>query len=178
LPTVRGIVDNYKGVIAVHSQAGRGTTFQIYLPAQPSAELAGATETPSSAVRGNGELILVVDDDDSVRDVTSVVLTRHGYRVLAAANGTEAIALFAPRSLEIRMIVTDVGMPELDGCALVQIVRRLNPATRILAISGLHDASDRLRHVAYEGPVLTKPFTSEEMLHAIHDALAGETASR
>ncbi|HVS53402.1 MAG TPA: response regulator [Opitutaceae bacterium] len=171
LPTVRGIVESYGGVISLHSRLGHGTTFQIFLPASPGNELLN-TATPGAAIPlGHGELVIVVDDDDNVRDVTSAMLVRHGYRVLAAANGTEAVALFAARSLEVRVVVTDVSMPHLDGVALARIVRNLNPATRLLAMSGLPDAAERLRTHEFPGAFLHKPFTAETLLRTIHELL-------
>ncbi|QYM78370.1 response regulator [Horticoccus luteus] len=173
LPTVRGIVESYGGIVTVESQPGRGTTFRVYFPALPGSELTEQSDTSVAAPRGQNELIIVVDDDDNVRDVTAAMLTRHGYRVLAAANGTEAVALFAPRSLEVKLVVTDLGMPQLDGCALAQIVQRLSPATKILAISGLPDAGSRLGNFHFDGPFLPKPFTAEALLTAISETLAG-----
>jgi signal transduction histidine kinase len=170
LPTVRSIVENQRGVITLHSRVGHGTTFQVILPASPDAEFAQGAAPGPAAPRGTGELILVVDDDENVRDVTTAMLSRNGYRVLAAANGTEAVALFAPRSLEISVLVTDLNMPELDGFALAKVVRSLNPSTRILAMSGMSDASD-LRRQNIPGPLLTKPFTSEALLVKIRELL-------
>ncbi|HYD85199.1 MAG TPA: response regulator, partial [Opitutus sp.] len=170
LPTVRSIVENQRGVITLHSRVGHGTTFQVILPASPDAEFTQGTAPGPAAPRGTGELILVVDDDENVRDVTTAMLSRNGYRVLAAANGTEAVALFAPRSLEISVVVTDLNMPELDGFALAKVVRSLNPSTRILAMSGMSDTSD-LRRQNIPGPLLTKPFTSEALLVKIRELL-------
>ncbi len=171
LPTVRGIVDNHHGVITLNSRVGHGTTFQVFLPAAPGVALAIEGAGGFSAARGHGELVLVVDDDDNVRDVTSAMLSRHGYRVLAAANGTEAVALFAPRSLEVQVVVTDLSMPHLDGVAFARVVRSLNPSTRIVAITGLADAAERLRGQSQFALCLTKPFTAEKLLHALHEML-------
>lgn len=173
LPTVRSIIDNYQGAIKVHSQAGRGTTFQVYLPAQPGHAAAETASATPAMLRGQGELVLVVDDDDNVRDIVTTMLTRHNYRVLAAANGTEAVALFAPRSLEVRAVITDLAMPQLDGYALAQIVHQLNPTTRILTMSGVSGARERLQQSTCDGPFLAKPFTSETLLQALQTALAG-----
>jgi two-component system cell cycle sensor histidine kinase/response regulator CckA len=178
LPTVRGIVESHRGVIALHSRVGQGTTFQVYLPASPGSEIFNAPPGAASAPRGQGELILVVDDDDNVRDVTTAMLARHGYRTLAAANGTEAVALFAPRSLEIRVVVTDLSMPHLDGIALARVVRSLNPSTRLMAISGVPDASERLRSQQFAGPLLTKPFTADTLLNTIHELLTEGSTPR
>jgi two-component system cell cycle sensor histidine kinase/response regulator CckA len=172
LPTVRGIVENHQGVIVLNSRVGHGTTFQVYLPATPGVELVPEAPNDQATPTGRGELILVVDDDENVRDVTSAMLVRNGYQVIAAANGTEAVALFAPRSLEVKVVVTDLSMPFLDGIALSRVVQSLNPSTRILVISGVPDAEERLRGQQFYDPFLTKPFTAEKLLGAIREVLA------
>jgi Signal transduction histidine kinase len=178
LSTVRSIVENYQGVITLHSRLGQGTTFQVYLPATPGTRLAADSTENTAAPRGQGELILVVDDDDSVRDLTTAMLSRHGYRVLAAASGTEAVALFAPRSLEVRLIVTDIGMPELDGYALAKVATSLNPSIHILAISGLVEARDRVQRQHVNARFLAKPFTSSALLASVHDLLHSGASTR
>ncbi len=172
LPTVRSIVENSQGTILLDSHVGRGTTFSVYLPASPGSGIEGNVASPIAAPRGNGELILVVDDDENVRDITSATLARHGYRVIAAANGTEAVALFAPRSLEVRLVVTDLSMPELDGIALAKIVRSLNPSIRLLMISGIASSSARLRRQPLGAPLLPKPFTADKLLGSVHEILS------
>ena len=178
LSTVRGIVESYRGAVLLQSQVGAGTTFQVFLPATPGVELHHAIATSVALPRGHGELILVVDDDTNVRDITSAILVRQGYRVIAAQDGTEAIALFAPRTLEIKLVVTDLSMPNLDGIALSRIIRSLNPSVRILAISGLADEKDRLRRQpGASNAFLAKPFTADTLLVAVSDLLrTGETA--
>jgi len=178
LSTVRSIVENFKGVITLHTRVGQGTTFQVYLPASPGTDLTSKLSDASAAPRGHGELILVVDDDDSVRDVTTAMLSRQGYRVLAASNGTEAVALFAPRSLEVRLIITDLGMPELDGYALTKIATSLNPAIHVLAISGMVDSRERLEKQHINVRFLAKPFTSAALLSTVHDLLSSSSGSR
>jgi signal transduction histidine kinase len=176
LSTVRGIVESHQGSITVQTRPCYGTTFQILLPASPSKEAELDAAVGAVIPRGQGELILVADDDASVRDTTSAALTGHGYRVLAAADGTEALALFAPRSLEIRLVVTDLDMPNLDGSALARIVRNLNPSTRILTVSGSADAEDPRRKAPLAGAFLAKPFSREVLLGTIHELLRRKSA--
>ncbi|HWA10070.1 MAG TPA: response regulator [Opitutaceae bacterium] len=172
LATVRGIVENHKGSITVQTQAGHGTSFQILLPAMPGTECATGPAGTSAIPRGQGELILVADDDANVRDVTSATLTDHGYRVLAAADGTEAVALFAPRSLDVKVLITDLDMPNLDGAALTRIVRTMNPTIQVVTVSGSAEANDPRRHSPLAGTFLAKPFTSELLLTTIHELLS------
>jgi two-component system, cell cycle sensor histidine kinase and response regulator CckA len=115
-------------------------------------------------------LILVVDDDPNVREITSAILSSHGYRVLAAADGAEAISLFAPRSLEIRVVVADLSMPLLDGHALMRVLRNLNPSIRVLAISGQAEQQELFRRQT-ANPLLPKPFSMHALLASIHDLL-------
>ncbi|HWA10942.1 MAG TPA: response regulator [Opitutaceae bacterium] len=164
LSTVRGIVESHNGFITLKTEAGRGTTFRVYLPATE-----GSAEGPSSAhpfaSRGNGELILIVDDEPNVRDITAAILARHGYRVLVAGDGTEAVAMFAPRSSEIQLVITDVNMPYLDGAAVANVVRRINPDVKILAISGMDSGRDSpSRSRAFANAFLLKPFKVEQLL--------------
>ncbi len=171
LPTVRAIVEAHHGIVTVESRAGQGTRFQVCLPAAPFAQ---ATEGPGERAtlrQGQGELILVVDDDPSVRDLTAAILDRNGYRVLAAADGVEAVALFAPRSLEIRAVVTDLSMPQLDGFGLIKIIRNLSPTTRIVAMSGRAEHQSRLEGQDSRCECLLKPFTSDALLTALHSLL-------
>jgi two-component system cell cycle sensor histidine kinase/response regulator CckA len=172
LATVRGIVQGNQGVITVQTHVGQGTTFQILLPASPGSDYSAAPIAAAVIPRGKGELILVADDDASLRDLTSATLTDHGYRVLAAVDGTEALALFAPRSLEIKVVVTDLDMPNLDGSVLTKVVRSLNPSIRILTVSGSADVDDPRRHSPLAGTFLAKPFTSEMLLGRVHELLA------
>ena len=165
LSTVRGIVENHRGFIALQTAAGTGTTFQVYLPAAETEDATVASVHPFLP-RGNGELILLVDDEVNNRDVTHATLARYGYRVLVAGNGTEAIALFVPRREEIRLVITDLNMPNLDGSALARILLRLKPDLRILAISGLVP-----KPVDIPADFLAKPFKTEVLLFKVHAML-------
>jgi CheY-like chemotaxis protein len=175
LPTVRSIVESYRGTVALQSKVGRGTTFSVYLPALPGSGIDGEGELPAQVPRGKGELIMVVDDDENVRDVTGATLARHGYRVVAAASGTEAVALFAPRSLEIRLVVTDISMPDLDGIMLTRIIRNLNPSIRLLLMSG--NSIETGRREQLPARLLTKPFTAGKLLGGVNELLAAPPPS-
>ncbi len=171
LSTVRGIVTQHHGDITVQSQVGRGTTFTILLPAAVGFEEQVDRAALNKIPRGQGELVLVVDDDSSVREITSAMLTGHGYRVIAAADGTEAVALFAPRSLEITAIVTDLDMPNLDGQALIKVVRALNPSVRCILMSGIANEGDPRCAAPPDGLFFAKPFGGETLLRSMHQLL-------
>ncbi len=175
LSTVRGIVDHHRGFISLKTQAGRGTTFRVYLPAaEMPAKIDHLDPVRPSAVRGNGELILIVDDEPQIRDITAAILSRHGYRVLIAGDGSEAVALFASRSSEISVVVTDMSMPNLDGAILANIVQHLNPMVKILAMSGLSSSGGEMKMRQITGAFLFKPFKVEALLQAVNKLLHPE----
>ncbi len=171
LATVRSLVETHGGAITLRTEAGHGTTFGILLPASPGGESALHPGGLESVPQGRGELVLVVDDDASVRDTMSAALAGHGYRTLVAADGSEALGLFAPRSLEIKAIITDLDMPNLDGSALVQVARKLNPSVRVILVSGSADASDARREPPANGAFLSKPCSGETLLRTLHTLL-------
>jgi len=175
LSTVRGIVESHKGFISLKTLPGSGTTFRVYLPATEAPASAAADCPPRArATKGNGELVLIVDDEPQIRDVTAAILSRHGYRVLMAGDGIEAVAIFASRSNEISVVVTDLRMPNLDGAALAHIVRRLNPSVHTLAISGLSSGADAEEMRRMAGGFLFKPFKADALLQAVASLLHPE----
>lgn len=172
LSTVRGLIESHSGFVTVRTATGKGTTFRVYLPALDSTSETTAINVPAPPVpRGTGELVLVVDDEVSIRNMAATILSRHGYRVLTAGDGAEAIALFAPRSKEIRLLITDLSMPKLDGAALAGVVRRLNPSIKIIAVSGLGSAGGKSTTKDFTNAFLVKPFRSEALLTMVHDVL-------
>jgi two-component system cell cycle sensor histidine kinase/response regulator CckA len=176
LATVKGIIGEHHGNITLQTHPGQGTTFQIILPAEPD-NVSVVTDSASAVIpRGRGELILVVDDDANLREVAGATLVGHGYRVLAAADGTEGLALFAPRSLEIRLVLTDLDMPNLDGSAMTKVMRALNPAIRVLTVSGSSDVEEARRRISPNGAFLAKPFTAESLLRNVNDLLSHGSA--
>jgi signal transduction histidine kinase len=174
LATVRGIVKEHGGSITLQSRPGQGTTFQVLLPATRGSESTPGAAAAAARPRGQGELLLVVDDDASVREVTGATLSAHGYRVQSAADGTEAVALFAMRSLEFRIVITDLDMPNLNGAALTKVVSALNPAIRVLLVSGSTNVSDPRRQPPSSGRFLSKPFTADALLGVVHELLTSD----
>ncbi len=171
LSTVVGIVRSHEGFIDVRSEVGKGTTFEIYLPSASGEKAVGGGETAAAPV-GHGELILVVDDEKAVRDVTESVLARHGYRTLSAGDGAEAITVFASQNGNIDAVFTDIMMPLVDGVALCRVLRKIDPNVRIMAATGLSDENraDELRALNV-GHVLGKPFTTNSLLAALAETL-------
>ncbi len=178
LSTVRGIVNSHGGFVRVDSAMGEGTGFRIYLPAEDAAtqETAASLTASPFLVRGRGELVLVVDDEENIRDLLTAALGRYGYRVLAAANGVEAMALYPARMAEIALVITDISMPEMDGDELALALSRLNPGVNILFMSGVGGPQPN-EGLPERAHVLHKPFTVERLVATVHDALESRPAS-
>lgn len=173
LSTVHGIVKSHGGFIKVLTQVGKGTTFQVYLPASPQHR--GVLDSPiehDDLPVGHGEIVLVVDDEESVRNAARTALDAFDYKTLLAADGTEALAIFAQQLDRIAVVLTDLMMPHMDGLALIRALRRMKPKLRIVASTGLGDKTElgvlRGMNVA---TVLHKPYGAETLLRTIHEAI-------
>jgi nitrogen-specific signal transduction histidine kinase len=172
LSSVRSIVENHDGFISLKTHQGRGTTFRVYFPAAELPQSGSVVETvPPKGNGGNGELILVVDDEPQIRDMTAAMLARNGYRVLTAADGAEAVALLATRSTEINVLITDLIMPNLDGAALANIALHLNPKVKVLAMSGLSSTGRNGQTEQFGGAFLFKPFKIQALLSTVANLL-------
>jgi len=179
LATVMGIIKSYGGLIHVYSEVGKGTSFNILLPAAPNAVSAGDDSAREPLPLGQGETILVVDDEPGILGATSKLLERHNYQVLAAADGAEALTLYSRHRSRVRLIMTDVMMPVMDGLALTRVIKKMDAGVKIIASSGLeHDAKfDELRALGVNA-FLTKPYTAEKLLQTLRELLASEPATR
>ena len=175
LSTVRGIVASHHGFVQLETAAGRGTTFRVFLPALESAESRAKSVAPFAQPAGQGELILVVDDETVFCDLVTTILEAHGYRVVSCHDGVEAIARFAPRHADFSLVITDVDMPRLGGVALARALLRIFPDVRIIAMSGLSrtetDASEIPEMQKLAHAFLLKPFKAEALLGAVHALL-------
>ena len=173
LSTVMAIVKSHEGIIQVCSEPAKGTTFKIYLPAiQVSAQARHEHIKEASLPRGDGETILVIDDEASILTITSQTLQTFGYRVLTATDGAEGLALYAQRKDEIAVVLTDMMMPILDGLAAIRALLRINPKIKIIAVSGLDAKRDVVE--ATGGSVkylLTKPYTAGTLLKSLQAIL-------
>lgn len=173
LSTSMAIVKSHGGFFRVYSEEGKGTTFKIYLPGQTDASPEALAAAEAEMPRGHGELILVVDDEASVRQTTQQTLVAFGYRVVVAADGADAVAIYAKQGEEIAAILTDMMMPVMDGPSCIQVIKRMNPAARIIAASGL-SANGHVTHVTRLGVkhFLPKPYTAAALLKTLREVLA------
>ena len=172
LSTVAGIVKSHGGFIELDSEMGRGTAFSIHLPALPDARPVAGIADAAPSPNGSGEAILVVDDEDSVREATRKMLERHGYRVHTASEGSQALALYSTRLGEFKLVITDIDMPVMDGLALVRVLLKMAPNLKIMVSTGLSTDQriEVLHQLGIEGPLL-KPYTADELLQSVHQAL-------
>lgn len=179
LSTSQAIVRSHGGFMRVYSEVGRGTTFRVYLPAVTSAVAAADAVRPSADIaRGSGELVMVIDDEDAVREVTRLTLEQHGYRTLVAKDGAEAVATYALHAGEVAAVLVDMMMPVMNGVATIQVLQRINPRVRVIACSGRVEAGRFPQDVsAAIAHFLPKPFTAQALLAALHDLL-GEKRGR
>jgi PAS domain S-box-containing protein len=172
LSTALTIVKSHGGFINVYSELHKGSHFVVYLPALDTPGSVDSAVARTDLPLGRGELILVVDDEESIREITRGTLETFGYRVLTASDGTEALALYADKKNEIAVVLTDMVMPFMDGPATIRALQRMNPKVRIIAASGLGTG-----HRAGEGALdgvsvfLNKPYTAERLLKTLADVL-------
>jgi CheY-like chemotaxis protein len=174
LSTSLAIVKSHGGFIRVYSEVGKGTVFHINLPAHTEASPVTVAELAVEMPCGHGELVLVVDDEASVRQITKQTLEGFGYRVVLANDGVEAISIFSKRDKEIAVVLTDMMMPIMDGAATIQILRRMNHQVPIIATSGLTDSAAAIANLGVSH-FLAKPFTAETLLKTLRQSLAPES---
>jgi PAS domain S-box-containing protein len=179
LPVVYGIVKNHSGWIDVASEPGKGTTVSLYFPAR--AEGAGQerekTEVRSKRQKaGGGEKLMVVDDEKMILDSSRALLEAEGYRVVAAADGEEAVEVFARDGRDVALVLLDLELPRLSGVEVLRRMRQINPAIRFLVTSGRVGSAEQA--AIEHAPVLRKPFTADDLLAAIRSALEPRPSPR
>ena len=172
LSTALTIVRSHGGFVNVYSEPGKGSQFTVYLPAIESEAQERVERKRLDLPAGRGELILVVDDEEAIRQITRGTLETFNYRVLTASDGTEAVALYAQHRDEIAAVITDMMMPFMDGPAAIRALRKMNPQVKIIAASGL-GASDKAAEAASVGvhTFLPKPYTAEKLLKTLAEIL-------
>lgn len=173
LSSVLGIVKSHGGFVEVRSVTSQGTAFRVFLPAILEQPLASPAHPHAAPPRGQGELVLIAEDTSDIRDVTQQILTGHGYEVLLAADGVEALVLAARHLPDIKLVLTDLQMPVMDGWALIRAVRKLNPKIRIIASTGNVETTKTEEELLALNvkSILAKPYTAEELLSALHETL-------
>jgi PAS domain S-box-containing protein len=174
LSTVMGIVKSHKGHIEFQSKVGQGTQFQVYFPADPDMIRPATVEhrIPMQPPKGKGELILVVDDEEAVRFVTSQILESNGYRTIVASRGAEAVACYLEKGREINLVLTDLHMPGMSGLEAISVLRKINPNLRVVVTTGASNTipSSEFANIDPEA-FLKKPFEVIELLEILNRVL-------
>jgi PAS domain S-box-containing protein len=164
LSVVHGIITQSGGYVRVRSKPGHGAMFRLYLPASRGEATAPDETAAESVPTAHGHLVLVVEDDATVRSMAARGLKEAGYATLEAAHGREALELIRRHAARLRAVVTDIGMPEMDGQELARHVRQEWPDIPVLLMSGYHDG-ERAE------PVLQKPFAPDVLVRRVSEAI-------
>ena len=168
LSSALGIVRNHGGALTVESTLGRGTTFHVYLPAV-QVTASGPHTDPVPPENGDGQSILLVDDEEAVLTAMAHLLDEHGYKVLTAHNGKEALATFVANRSQVRLVVTDMMMPVMDGRTFARLLHVMDPMMKVIASSGLE--GERVKEFGIV-EFLAKPYQPVELLAALARHLA------
>jgi PAS domain S-box-containing protein len=173
LATVYGIVKQHQGWIEVESEVGRGTTFNVFLPASSGAATSPAEEIPTAAARGRGETILIAEDEPALRRLAARVLRNLGYEVLEAASGVEALQVWEERGKKVDLLLTDMVMPDgLTGRELAKQMKTRESGLKVIYTSGYSPEAGETAFVFREGiNFLQKPYPSNKLAKAIRDCL-------
>ncbi len=164
-------LEQYGGFVSLERRSNLGSVARIHVPAGPAQIDPDTADVDIDALRGRDELILLVDDEVSVRSIAARMLRAYGYRVLTAANGAEAVAEFARRPGQIAAVITDIMMPVMNGAHTVRALRTIDPQVVVLAVTGLDCGEAMFEGQDRVDAVLQKPLHAEAMLRALRTAL-------
>lgn len=176
LSTSLAIIKSHGGFIQVESERGHGSRFCLCLPALETASLtATAADEGQDLPHGNGQTVLVVDDEQTIREITQQTLIAFGYKALMAADGAEAVTLYAQHRQNISIVLTDMMMPVMDGPATIKVLRNMNPDLKIIAASGI-STNDTVAKATALGVrhFVSKPYTAESLLRVLKESLTAQ----
>jgi signal transduction histidine kinase len=172
LSTVASIVKHHGGFIDIETAPGRGTEFRVYFPADESSHEAQPGRQQIALPAGHGELVLLIEDEEAVRELTKTTLENFGYRVVTAQNGVQGISRFEEHKDNIKVLITDADMPQMGGLAAMRAMKELKPELPVIMASGSkHDAEETRGMDARRLSTLGKPFSLEQLLIAVNIAL-------
>jgi two-component system, cell cycle sensor histidine kinase and response regulator CckA len=174
LSIVQSIVDGHHGFLDVKSKPGAGTTFTVYLPVRERVEAAPVVEEAVGPIAGAGETILLIEDEERIRELMVTILEGNGYCVLSAGDGEEGLRLFLDHHSEIALIISDLGLPKLAGADMLERIKAFDPAVRIILASGFVDAEVkvRLQHMGIQH-IIGKPYMPDAVLQKVREVLDG-----
>ncbi|RMH52311.1 MAG: PAS domain S-box protein [Zetaproteobacteria bacterium] len=170
-----GIVRGHDGYIRLDSAPGRGTRITVLLPAagQPGKEVEARVDEAPMPLSGGGATVLVVEDEESVREAAVAMLEDAGYRALSAGDGAAGVECYRARASEIDLVLLDLTMPRMDGDAALRALQRIDPAVRVVIASGYDGSEVRDRFIERGiAGVLRKPYDQERLCTAVRQALA------
>lgn len=175
LSTALTIIKNHHGFIDVESKVGKGTTLKVYIPAKITEEAKTAQAEQPKLPMGNGELIMIVDDETSVLDITSQTLKNYGYNVVTATDGTDAISKYVDKIDTVKIVITDILMPIMNGIATSRALRKMNTNVKIILASGLRHNEPSIPKFDFKiQGFLHKPYTAETLLKTLHQVLSNQ----
>ena len=157
--------------MTVSSPVGQGTTFSIYLPSAKSEETSTRQATSDKIPQGNGELILLVDDEPMILETARVALEASGYRVTTAGGGAEAVAYYQHHVASVDAVLLDTTMPGMDGVATQDRLRAIDPQVPIIVSSGVRRPSEEERRLADVDGFLPKPYSDTQLLRVVRRVL-------
>jgi len=172
LSTALAIVKSHGGFIHVYSEVDKGSVFKVYFPAISTAGSIEVEGQANEMLQGNGELILIVDDEEMIRKMVSIMLEENGYRSIVASDGSEAVTLFARHKNEVNLAIVDLMMPVMDGKACIKALRKLDSNIKIIAASGLAQQNKRVDVINSINAFLMKPFSTQMLLSTIQSTLS------
>ncbi|WP_341530809.1 ATP-binding protein [Nostoc sp. UHCC 0302] len=176
LSILRGIIKSHGGFVTVESEVGKGTQFHMYFPAVLEEQT--LPEPKEELLKGNQELILVVDDEAAICESTKTSLEKSNYRVITASDGIEALVLYVQHKDEISAVLMDMMMPEMDGLTTIRMLKQVNPLVSVISVSGIAESS-QVDLALYSGAktFLSKPYTLQELLKTLNTVLLEDNLS-
>jgi PAS domain S-box-containing protein len=172
LSTVLGIVRSHCGLVRVKTALGKGSSFELFFPATPTAQVDAGKKFNLEQLAGRGQVIMIVDDEKAVRDIASRIIEKYGYKAVPLASGDEALLYFAREHATVGAVITDMAMPGIDGPALVKLLRQIDPEVRVMGMSGHGENAGGDGKGSWSiGKFLSKPFTVEKLLVALSELL-------